>query len=284
MPIGVIGIQTNQKRDNGAPFPAGAANNGLSVDPISGKIVLGNNAGAVTAALLSNREIPINGFYIDLTAGIGVGIRFQNGSIEMNTASGAQMIIDENAFQLYRVPATGPAALILNDGTLQVQQGMDGTGVYVLVSNVAGQFGSYDVANGNWQVGLNPGFPFFNGAKLEVVGNITYDIFVNNTSGAVSIDRINDRGKLFTNENGASTFQLPTVSGADVGVHFMFATVQSSSLTVVADAGNQIEIGNVASLAGGNVTTSQEGSALHLILAEGDRWIAMSAPGAWTVN
>lgn len=48
----------------GAPFPAGSANNGLSVDPVSGRIVLGQNAGEAgnPAGLLSAREIPANGF------------------------------------------------------------------------------------------------------------------------------------------------------------------------------------------------------------------------------
>ena len=41
------------------PFPAGAANNGLSVDPVTGLIVLGNDVGDATepARLLNNREI-----------------------------------------------------------------------------------------------------------------------------------------------------------------------------------------------------------------------------------
>jgi len=48
---------------SGAPFLAGSANNGLSVDPVTGQIVLGQDIGAVgnPARLLSNREIPLNG-------------------------------------------------------------------------------------------------------------------------------------------------------------------------------------------------------------------------------
>lgn len=48
------------------PFPAGSADNGLSVDPVTGLIVLGNDVGGSLAALLSNREIITNGFSIAL--------------------------------------------------------------------------------------------------------------------------------------------------------------------------------------------------------------------------
>lgn len=49
------------------PFPAGAANNGLSVDPGTGLIVLGNDVGGATAGLLSTRQIPTNGFSLVFT-------------------------------------------------------------------------------------------------------------------------------------------------------------------------------------------------------------------------
>jgi trimeric autotransporter adhesin len=52
------------------PFPTNSADNGLSVDPVSFKIVLGQDVGAVgnPAILLSNREIPVNLFSISLNA------------------------------------------------------------------------------------------------------------------------------------------------------------------------------------------------------------------------
>jgi len=49
---------------NVPPFVLTAANNGLSVDPITGRIVLGQSVGAIgdPARLLNNREIPLKGF------------------------------------------------------------------------------------------------------------------------------------------------------------------------------------------------------------------------------
>ncbi len=54
----------------GPPFVAGSAYNGLSVDPVTGKIVLGNDAGLLTAMLLSNRDLPLNNFLFQMIDGI----------------------------------------------------------------------------------------------------------------------------------------------------------------------------------------------------------------------
>lgn len=64
MPIRVF----PHKAQSGAPFAAGAANNGLSVDPVSNKIVLGEDEGSVAnlATLLNNRQINFNGFNLHL--------------------------------------------------------------------------------------------------------------------------------------------------------------------------------------------------------------------------
>lgn len=76
---------------SGPPFPLNSAENGLSVDPITKRIVLGNDVGAVgdPAQLLSNREMKLQGFYLD----------YIGNAIEQffDDASGV--------FQLYRNPA-----------------------------------------------------------------------------------------------------------------------------------------------------------------------------------
>lgn len=70
--LGVGALSTNQKIDPaGPPFALTSADNGLSVDPVSQRIVLGNDVlGAAGAGqLLSNREIFLNGFVIQFTSG-----------------------------------------------------------------------------------------------------------------------------------------------------------------------------------------------------------------------
>lgn len=51
----------------GPPFDPDSADNGLSVDPISGRIVFGNDIGLTTAELLSDRYVPLNGHDIYFT-------------------------------------------------------------------------------------------------------------------------------------------------------------------------------------------------------------------------
>lgn len=59
MGLGIPALNTSQKAPaSGAPFPAGSANNGLSVDPNTGAIVLGNDTSDNIAQLFSDREIP----------------------------------------------------------------------------------------------------------------------------------------------------------------------------------------------------------------------------------
>ncbi len=59
----------NSPYSAGPPFPALAADNGLSVDPVTGRIVLGEDgfSGANLATLQNSREIPLNGNNIYLT-------------------------------------------------------------------------------------------------------------------------------------------------------------------------------------------------------------------------
>jgi len=61
-------VSPNTATPGGAPFPAGSAENGLSVDPITGRIVLGNDLfAAPIAQLLNSREIDLNSFLLMLS-------------------------------------------------------------------------------------------------------------------------------------------------------------------------------------------------------------------------
>lgn len=112
MPVGQGSISVNQKKVTTPvpPFPLNAAENGLSVDPITKRIVLGNDPGAVgdPAQLLSNREMKLQGFYLDY---IGQTIE--------------QFFDDGNGlFQLYRNPA-GVLSFNVDTVVKQYQLGED---------------------------------------------------------------------------------------------------------------------------------------------------------------
>lgn len=75
MSTGAPALVTSQKREPaippGPPFPANSANNGLSVDTVTGQIVLGNDNPGVLATLLRNREIPMAGFTTTFSDTVG---------------------------------------------------------------------------------------------------------------------------------------------------------------------------------------------------------------------
>lgn len=62
-------IFSNLASVQGPPFSLSSADNGLSVDPVTGRIVLGNAVGGSAGRLLSAREINLNGN--NLTIGQG---------------------------------------------------------------------------------------------------------------------------------------------------------------------------------------------------------------------
>jgi hypothetical protein len=71
MSFGQGNFKTTSHKTSGAPFAPGSAENGVSVDPVTGRIVLGNNVASLLAQLLSNREIEMNGFFLRLLQGDG---------------------------------------------------------------------------------------------------------------------------------------------------------------------------------------------------------------------
>lgn len=88
------------------PFDPNSADNGLSVDPISGRIVLGNDAGDSLATLLSNREIPLNGFDVAFTKAIGT--TFFSGGVNSGIFSDVTSDNFYTAFTaINRSPGTG---------------------------------------------------------------------------------------------------------------------------------------------------------------------------------
>jgi len=88
------GFGVSQKNDPtvipppGPPFAATSANDGLSVDSGSGKIVLGQVSGDITdpAALIDDREIPLDGHLLLITDSFQ-DVQFRTGAVDLNDFS-----------------------------------------------------------------------------------------------------------------------------------------------------------------------------------------------------
>lgn len=277
MSIGVISLSTNQRRETGAPFPAGSADNGLSVDPVTGRIVLGNDFGdpAAPARLLNSREIKTDGNFFTLTDDLGF--------LAQTLLDGGNILIQATAagsFQSFTMRAS------INDTFTWVVA--DGAGGVTLSYGFLGGPGQLTIyADGT----LNLGAPAAtkNGAIAQINGSCTYSLFFNGIStGAYNIDRLTDRGKLFCHQNatGAITLNLPNMAFADAaGFHFYAAVHDATGVTIVASAGQTININGVISTVGGTLTSNIIGSSIHLAMIDpgAGTWQALSYTGNWIV-
>lgn len=77
----------------GPPFLATSADNGLSVDAITGKIVFGDNTGGILGQLLNNREIQMNTRSLSLLNGQLLNINSLNPFIAGFTSSSFQTVL-----------------------------------------------------------------------------------------------------------------------------------------------------------------------------------------------
>jgi hypothetical protein len=285
MGIGVISLSTGQKREQaGPPFVAGSADNGLSVDPVSGRIVLGNDPGAVgdPAQLLNSREIQCTGRFITLRDPLREYTEYAAGHVEAG-----------DAVNVNRLETTGMNTVTDGAGGFEARVSLDnnfenfelstdrGNQVVVFRGNGAPS-AILDPVTSNWQFGQTQGF-FSNGtgASLDVVGTLTGEILVDGSqAGAVQLNADPDKGKLFTNAAGAVTFTLPQFR---IGLHYLFCVQQAANLIVTADAADTLNVNNVVSAAGGTATNATIGSFLHMYCIAANQWVAGSFTGAWVV-
>lgn len=107
MQFGQGSISTTQ---NTIPNSAGAAlaDNGLSVDAARLKVVFGNDVGGALAILLSNRQIPMNAFWIEL-----LGATEQNGQLILS-AGNIDPLLTETKFNVEGATTTKRRCRIVN--------------------------------------------------------------------------------------------------------------------------------------------------------------------------
>lgn len=278
MGAGVASLSTAQKKQaggggSGPPFALNSADNGLSVDPVSRHIVLGNDTGGITATLLKDRVIPMAGF--------NVGFSDASGDIFL--------IRDDTGPMLFSFWSAGPIA-VLNDSFgnrfLQVDQI---TGEYALgdADNAAGgiflqmidnpvgpnvdavfqkgavnRYFVIDLANGLYQFGditgsanganlaiddVQPSFIFRDTARQYIVADANQDIYqlgnatsgndirINGVSGLTEINTIGGTGLRLDQGNGM--YQIGDISvganGSKIVIDDAAQTITNNKRTFV---------------------------------------------------
>lgn len=146
-----------------AGLGATSANNGVSFDTTTNKIVLGNDAGGTGAELLSDREIITGGFNITLKAQVAppspeILLAAGNASIQLNRSSIGLRISDST-----------------NVGFVDFNYIVSGTaeGGYIIQNSITQGFWIW-TGTGNIRIGALPSLSSQdNGQRLQVAGNIS---------------------------------------------------------------------------------------------------------------
>ncbi len=280
MGIGIVSISTSQKNEQtGPPFVAASANNGLSVDSVTGKIVLGNDAGAPgnPAQLLNTREIFGNGFNIRQRDSATEFTNYNGGSISINQLNTRVDVVPPN---VSIIASTGiQPSLTLDDNTATFATLLDGTGIGQFKGNGVAM-GGFSPSAGAWQFG--PTLPF-NNATVQVNGGICYRVFVRGPIAGVQGLADVDTGELWMN-SGALQLNLPTLAAGGVGYVVRVAVQNAGGIVLQMNAGQAGFLGGAATTVGGTYQSVTVGSCINIVLLNATTWVAESSTGVWVLT
>lgn len=307
MGIGVVGIQTSQKKEqSGAPFASGSAHNGTSIDT-TGKVVLGNNVGEAgsPAQLTSDREIITEDALFNLFALVlnsivtGTATRMDGQTISIIGGFATNTFIniisgDFGNSQLNIVSSTtgGNAVIVMNSATSRFEMFSNAdhltispTGSGHVLFTVQGFIDVWSINTTTFFTQIGPTLVNDNGATLQITGTTTYRYLQQGQgAGAYNIDRDLDSGKLFTN-SAAATFNLFNSVGANFRGGFIFRLniANAAGGTVQAQVGEVIRFGSLSTSVGGTISSTDVGACITLVLTTGG-WVTESFIGAWVLT
>lgn len=311
MGIGVISLQTSQKKEqSGPPFVAGSANNGLSVDSITGKIVLGNDDSDLTAParLISNRDIDMENagmsFRIALNSvltGIKTLLSGDSLVISGGNFTGPFLRVDTGDFGTSEIRST------CGDGgssTIEARTGSLGFPTFRLNNNfqdilditAGNNVATFVVGLSTTIIAIHTGFfstqitggigRAFNHAALQINGPTTKYLFDDNQGpGNYAIDRNIDSSKVFTN-TGALVLDLPNMVGSNFrsGFYIEANIIDVAGITIDADAGVTIRYGGLSTSAGGTIFSTEVGAYIRVKLVDSTTWAVCFSVGLWNLT
>jgi len=299
------------------PFVATSAENGLSVDPVSGRIVLGNNVAAVLATLLSNREIPMSTFQLQLLWAAAQVLTFgAQGSGTMINAVVSDAATTQGYNVQHNVAAvfTGYRSKNFNsNGEIEFDLANDisnGLFINVIGSTKAGANTTiFLVAGAEMRFNISTAAGFIrwqtqNTNRMSLLANGNLRVAANNTDttakiqadGAISGDKLvsarnitpvtltaaGERGFYFTNE-GASALIVFNLETAVANQMHDFCVQDIDGIQITASAGDTIRIGSLVTAAAGNISSTIIGSTIRLVCINATEWICSMVTGIWVI-
>lgn len=328
MGIGVVALQTTQKKEPtpqpGPPFTSDSAENGLSVDGVTGRIVLGNDVGAAgsPAILLSDREIVtedalFNQFAVLFNAIItGITTLINGALIQMQGAANTSPSIILNTsgnagnplIQLNTTGTGDPKVQLITSGNgspellLQTAAGLarirlrksTATAHSFEINIDSGGNGyftvdalvrTFEVNSATFQTQIGPGMVTFNGADLQVSGSLTNRrAFLSKGASPYDIDRDLDSGVLFVN-SAAVTFNLPNMAAALNRTGFIFRLcVKDVAGVTVQTFAGQLIRFGSIATSVGGTLASVDVGAYVVLVWDSVDWVTESFVGAWTLT
>lgn len=291
MGLGSVGLQTNQKKEqSGAPFAAGSADNGLSVDTTTGRIVLGNDVAdpLAPAQLLSNREIATSD-----AAGLNLfSLSFNDLFNAITTAlNGGSVVIADTAGISQAVISVNPGGITgalmdvqtntikwkVQTNTVDATITSASSNIVVMRFQQVNPFGVHFSANSGVA---------YNSATVQISGTITSRRFCTGVgAGTTTVDRDLDSGKIFFN-SGARILSLPNMAAANARVGFNIAAACNSTtgITFQAETAQTIRFGSLATSVGGALSTTDLGAFARIVLINSSTWFTETFNGAWTLT
>lgn len=182
----------------GPPFLITSADNGLSVDPITFKIVLGQSIGAIgnPAQFLDDREIPMNGFLFQMLNSVAPVLILDeaNGVSQINSVT----IPAIASLQLNSFPGSEGASITATNGVNDEAIGLDPINNAIQAS-----------LNGNGYLRLDLGNQIYQIGDINGVGN---------------------QSKLLINDTGSTASLTATQGGAGHAAHLLLIGAAGSEL------------------------------------------------------
>jgi hypothetical protein len=249
-----------------SPATVTAAANGTSLSGTT--VVLGNDVSGVAgaAALTANREIALEGFFLNF---------LQTGGVDPN--------------QFFRI----------EEGVLRFATDAGGVGSIFFVWEDFGGVGSYTIEFGNPGPGAvietqvdnvaqtvltrSNGVLVLNGANtpgIVLVSPTTMKPFVSPETANVVLATDDVSNQYYTNEGAAAgiTFSLPIATAHRIATFYI---QNANGITITAQAGDTIRWGANVTAAGGSINSVTVGSSITLVGINATEWVATSLIGTW---
>lgn len=312
MGLGTTAISTNAKKEipgpPSPPFDPSSADNGLSVNNASGRIVLGNDLGdiAAPAQLLSDRDIQMedsggNQYRIFLTSlfaavqtavsGYSLEILGQDNTTPSITVGGGNNVNAEialiagtgSAVDINMQATSGTVSHNMVCGNDSLQWLVDGSGAILFgISDFGIPITVMQFYTATQTMQLGSPQVAANGATVQIAGTLNRRYLRSSKGANYNVDRDTDSDLMFTN-SAAVIFTMPNMVGANDRPGFIFRVHvnNAAGVTVQAAGGQTIHFGSLASSSGGTVASVTVGSSVTLQWDGTSGWIAEAFTGVW---